>query len=193
MQHAAARSHDRAVGDRHARSYPDVAGYPYLSPDTDGTLADGKEHIVAIVVRRAQVRVLGHDSLWANGDRPETVERDVITDPAVIPEADFPWIGDLDTGPDANAPADLCSESAQHPTAQPVQKLWQWLQECLHAPPQLYVASAGAAKACRYTESIESLILDERRKVRLGRLLGHACGCHACARRAVDWFFRNQS
>ena len=92
--HDAAGRNDRFNADANSRANKGLGADPGTVVDHDRMIAVRHVRLAVVVVARAQENPLGNTAMGANGDGLKIQDENLLTDPSMIPNGQFP--GEID-------------------------------------------------------------------------------------------------
>lgn len=97
-------SYMHARGDVGVRGDPALTLYRYLSP------SNGEFYMAVVMVASTDIATLRYHSMCAYVDFSQAVKNNVVPDPCVVSNDDFPGVSNSCRRADNNSLADFCAE-----------------------------------------------------------------------------------
>lgn len=158
VEHRAARADHSSLAHGDARRDEDIGGQPSLILDHDGEGLDVEAGGLVVMGAGAEIALLRDDHIVSNCNICKTIKDGIIPYPGVIPDLQFPRIGNRHAGPNDGAYADLRPESTQQPAPKAIHHLRRGSkQRGLDQPPKLHGESRASAEVRGQAEGFQIL------------------------------------
>jgi len=134
---ATAGTDDGISSNFYTRGDEAVGGDPGSVADGDRPHLQPERWIMNIVASGAEVAFLRNDTMFSDGDSIQTIEHDIIPDPTVVSDGNFPGVGKASGGANHDAFADGGTEETQEKAPRGVKRVGrEGKKNCLEKPPE---------------------------------------------------------